>query len=123
MILKNLTFQVFIAAVLGIGTALLFADKSWLAAPAPVFYQLVLMGKTLFLAALKMLIAPMIFFSLVSGVIGIGDVVRLRRLGGVTIAYYLTTTGLAITLGLIAVFFIHPWTGLPAAPELAAAPR
>lgn len=119
MIFRNLTFQVFIAALLGIGCALLFADNSWLATPHPVSYQLVLMLKTAFLEALKMLIAPMIFFSLIGGVIAIGDVVRLRRMGGVTVLYYLTTTGFAITLGLVAVFLIHPWTGLPPAPELA----
>lgn len=119
MILKNLTFQVFIAALAGIGCAMVFADPSWLAMPMPVAYSFILLLKGMFLAALKMLIAPMIFFSLIGGVIGIGDVVRLRRLGGVTVAYYLTTTGLAITLGLIAVFFIHPWTSLPPSPELA----
>ncbi|HKI74680.1 MAG TPA: dicarboxylate/amino acid:cation symporter, partial [Pseudomonadales bacterium] len=119
MILKNLTFQVFIAALAGILCALVFSNESWLVTPAPAAYELILLLKGIFLSALKMLIAPMIFFSLVGGVSGIGDVIRLRRLGGVTIAYYLTTTGLAITLGLIAVFFIHPWTGSPPSPELA----
>ena len=32
------------------------------------------------------------------------------RLGAVTLGYYLCTTGIAITIGLIVVFFIHPWT-------------
>lgn len=119
VLLKNLTVQVVLAAALGIGAALLFADDSWLQTPAPAAYEFVTALKNFFLAALRMLIAPMIFFSLIGGIIGIGNVVRLRRLGGVTVTYYLGTTSIAIALGLVAVFFIHPWTAFPPAPELA----
>jgi Na+/H+-dicarboxylate symporter len=70
--------------------------------------------KSTFLALLKMLIAPMIFFSLIGGIISIGNVVRLRQLGGITVSYYLGTTGIAIMLALVAVFFVHPWTNYPA---------
>lgn len=122
VILQNITFQVFVAAILGIGCALVFGDSSWLAAPSPPAYEFIILLKTFFLAALKMLIAPMIFFSLIGGIIGIGNVVRLRRLGGVTVAYYLGTTSIAILLALIAVFFVHPWTNYPPSPELAVGP-
>lgn len=77
--------------------------------------------KSAFLAALKMLIAPMIFFSLIGGIISIGDVVRLRSLGGTTITYYLGTTFLAIALALVAVFFVHPWTAYPPSVEIVSA--
>lgn len=119
MILKNITFQVLLAAIVGIAAAATFGDQSWLATPSPAGYQFIVFLKTLFLSALRMLIAPMIFFSLIGGIIGIGNVVRLRRLGGVTVTYYLGTTSIAILLALIAVFFIHPWTAFPPAPELA----
>ncbi|MDC3365348.1 dicarboxylate/amino acid:cation symporter [Pseudomonadales bacterium] len=114
--LKNLTVQILIAAVVAAIGARLFGDSSWLTSPTP-FYDTILMIKVAFLAALKMLIAPMIFFSLISGISNIGNVVRLRRLGGVTILYYMGTTGLAIVLGLIAVFWIHPWEAYPPALE------
>ena len=114
--LKNLTVQIIIAAVIAAVSARLFGDSSWLQSPTP-FYELILMLKVSFLAALKMLIAPMIFFSLISGIASIGNVVRLRRLGSVTILYYLGTTFLAIGLGLIAVFWIHPWEAYPPAFE------
>jgi Na+/H+-dicarboxylate symporter len=120
LLLKNLTFQVFLAALMGIGCAWLLADNSWATSPRPALYEFILMLKALFLAVLRMLIAPMIFFSLIGGIISIGSVVRLRQLGGVTIGYYLATTSLAILIGLVAVFFIHPWTAYPPAPELAA---
>ena len=114
--LKNLTVQILIAAVVVAIGARLFGDSSWLTSPTP-FYDTILMIKVAFLAALKMLIAPMIFFSLISGISNIGNVVRLRRLGGVTVLYYMGTTGLAIVLGLIAVFWIHPWEAYPPALE------
>ena len=114
--LKNLTVQILIAAVVAAIGARLFGDSSWLTSPTP-FYDTILMIKVAFLAALKMLIAPMIFFSLISGISNIGNVVRLRRLGGVTVLYYVGTTGLAIVLGLIAVFWIHPWEAYPPALE------
>ena len=114
--LKNLTVQILIAAVVAAFSARLFGDSSWLTSPTP-FYDTILMIKVAFLAALKMLIAPMIFFSLISGISNIGNVVRLRRLGGVTVLYYMGTTGLAIVLGLVAVFWIHPWEAYPPALE------
>jgi len=92
--------------------ALAISDPAWLKEPTS-FYESVILLKTVFLAALKMLIAPMIFFSLVGGIAGIGNVVRLRQLGGVTVLYYLGTTGIAILLGLGAVYLVHPWTSYP----------
>ncbi len=115
LILKNITFQVFIAAVIGVLWA------SMLDAPPAadsVLYETIMLIKTSFLAALRMLIAPMIFFSLIGGIIGIGDVLKLRQLGGITVTYYFSTTIIAILLALFAVFFIHPWTNYPPSVEI-----
>ena len=56
-----------------------------------------------------MLIAPMIFFSLLEGLLQIGDQSKLSTLGKSTLIYYISTTIIAIAIGLIVVFFIHPW--------------
>ena len=109
---KNLTFWVLVGGVLGYLSALLFGDPEWtVAASPPAFYEFVLLLKTIFLALLKMLIAPIIFFSLIGGLLNIGDASRLKSLGSITIVYYLCTTFIAICIGLTAVFFIHPWVG------------
>ncbi len=109
---KNLTFWVLVGGVLGYLSALLFGDPEWtVAASPPAFYEFVLLLKTTFLALLKMLIAPIIFFSLIGGLLNIGDASRLKSLGSITIVYYLCTTFIAICIGLTAVFFIHPWVG------------
>ena len=113
---RNLTLQMLLATVLGILLAKAFGSPQWLTSPN-VFYDVIVMVKVSFLAALKMLIAPMIFFSLISGISNIGSVMRLRQLGTVTLLYYLVTTSLAVLLGLAAVFWIHPWTEYPAVLE------
>ena len=110
--LKNLTVQVAIAAVIGIGSALLFSSAGLLT-EQNAFYESILLIKSVFLAALRMLIAPLIFFSLLGGIASIGNVIRLKSLGGITIAYYLVTSGFAIALALLVVFFVHPWTAYP----------
>ncbi|MEM7080020.1 MAG: dicarboxylate/amino acid:cation symporter [Pseudomonadota bacterium] len=69
--------------------------------------------QTAFLAALKMIIVPLIFFSLLSGVMQLRASSSIGRLGGVTVSYYLLTSAIAIALGLTVVFFIHPWTDHP----------
>ncbi|OUU02485.1 MAG: hypothetical protein CBB92_00285 [Flammeovirgaceae bacterium TMED32] len=121
MLLKNLTVQALIAAVLAVLMALFLVDSPVDKSAPPAWYEFILMLKTMFLAALRMLIAPMIFFSLLAGIASIGSVLRLRTLGATTLFYYLGTTGVAIALGLVAVFLIHPWTAWPPAPELAEA--
>ena len=96
---RNLTLQMLLATVHGILLAKAFGSPQWLTSPND-FYDVIVMVKVSFLAALKMLIAPMIFFSLISGISNIGNVMRLRQLGTVTLLYYLVTTSLAVLLGL-----------------------
>ena len=69
--------------------------------------------KQVFLAGLRMIIAPLIFFSLLSGILKLGSAGRLGHLGTNTILYYLSTTSIAILIGLVVVFLIHPWTATP----------
>lgn len=61
---------------------------------------------SLFVNALKMLVVPLVLFSLICGVCGIGDIRYLGRVGGKSFALYLLTTAIAISAALsIAVFF------------------
>lgn len=56
---------------------------------------------TLFLNLIKMIIVPLVLASLVVGTCGLGDVKKLGRIGGKTVAYYLLTTAFAVIIGLI----------------------
>lgn len=53
----------------------------------------------LFLALIKMVVVPLVFCSLVVGVASLGDFSKLGRLGGRTIAFFMSTTILALVIG------------------------
>ena len=55
----------------------------------------------LFLSALKLIIIPLIFFSIVCGIVSLSEDVSISRLGIKTISLYLVTTVIAISLGLL----------------------
>ncbi len=81
----------------------------WLWGPA---MQSVAWLGDLFLTTLKMLIVPLIIAAVISGVASLGDVRKLGRVGGATLAYYLCTTGIAVFIGLVMVNLIQPGAGL-----------
>ena len=95
-----------VSALLGWATGIIFESSGTL-------QSISLLLKTAFFAVLKMVIGPLIFFSVFSGVLGLSDKASASRIGSVTLFYYLTTTGIAISIGLVVVFFIHPWTSYP----------
>ena len=65
----------------------------------------------IFLSLLKMLIVPLVFASIVTGVAGVGSMKDLRRLGGKTFLYYISTSLLAIVVGQVLVSVIRPGDG------------
>ncbi|MCP3915579.1 MAG: cation:dicarboxylase symporter family transporter [bacterium] len=65
----------------------------------------------IFLALLKMLIVPLVLSSIVTGVAGVGTMKDLRRLGGKTFLYYMSTSLLAIVVGQTLVNVIRPGEG------------
>ncbi len=54
----------------------------------------------MFVTSLKMLVVPLVFFSLVTGVVGIGDITQLGKVGFKAFVLYLLTTALAIALAI-----------------------
>lgn len=66
----------------------------------------------LFLRLIRMLIVPLVFFTLVSGIIAMGDPKRLGSLGIKTLATYFGTTAIAVTLGLIMATIFQPGSSL-----------
>lgn len=93
--------QIFIG--LGAGVAL--------GAAAPQTVPYIRFVGEIFLAALKMLVVPLIFASVVAGVTKIGDGRHLGRLGARALGYYGITTAIAVLLGLFLVNLIKPGIG------------
>jgi len=63
---------------------------------------------TIFFNLLKLMAIPLILVSLISGVSNLKDITKLSRIGGKTMGLYLTTTVIAIIIGLLAVNTIKP---------------
>ncbi len=68
-----------------------------------------------FLRMLSMVVMPLVFASIALGVAGVGDVRKVGRMGGKTLAYFLGTTALATGLGLILVRLVEPGNHISAA--------
>lgn len=100
----NLANKVLIALVIGIIVGLVLnisglANNEWIANNLIGGVFLVI-GK-LFVNALKMLVVPLVLFSLIPGIIGIGDIRLLGRIGSKAVALYLATTAIAITTAVL----------------------
>lgn len=65
-----------------------------------------------FIKLMKMLVVPLVFCSLVCGASAIGDTKTLGKVGGKTIAFYLATTAIAVTVAISVATLIKPGIGL-----------
>jgi len=63
---------------------------------------------TIFVNLLKLIAVPLVFASLIKGVASLSDISRLSRIGGKTIAFYLASTVIAVTIGLFLVNSVQP---------------
>lgn len=61
-----------------------------------------------FINGLKLIAVPLVLFSIITGVAGMGDPTKLGRIGGKTLALYLMTTVLSISMGLVLVNLFQP---------------
>ncbi len=101
----SLTQQILIGLVLGIVAGALV---SHFGADASVFRPF----SQLFLRLIKMIIAPLIFASLVAGIAGAGHVKVVGRIGLRAIIYFEIVTTMALVIGLVAVNLTRPGVGL-----------
>jgi proton glutamate symport protein len=102
----TLTQQIILGLVLGIvaGTIVSRTNPAWAQYFNP-FSQL-------FLRLIKMIIAPLIFSTLVAGIAGAGHVKAVGRIGLRAMIYFEVVTTLALLIGLLAVNILKPGVGL-----------
>ena len=65
----------------------------------------------IFVNLLKLIAVPLVFASLIKGVASLSDISKLSRIGGKTIAIYLTSTVISVTIGLLLVNTVNPGMG------------
>ena len=124
---KKLTRYILIALVLGIiaGWAINSAIDDGTPASAERLKSIadyLSIVTALFLRLIKMIIAPLVFSTLVAGIAHMGDVAALGRVGIRSIAWFILASLVSLTLGLILVTLLHPGVGLnlPLPPATAA---
>jgi aerobic C4-dicarboxylate transport protein len=100
--LKILYVQVLIGIVLGIVVGLLF----------PAFFQTGKIISDVFISLIKMVIAPIIFFTVVLGITGAGNMKKVGRVGGKGILYFEIVSTIALLIGLVVGTFIKPGKGV-----------
>jgi aerobic C4-dicarboxylate transport protein len=100
--LKILYVQVLIGIILGIIVGLLF----------PGFFQTGKIISDVFISLIKMVIAPIIFFTVVLGITGAGNMKKVSRVGGKGILYFEIVSTIALLIGLVVGTFIKPGKGV-----------
>lgn len=109
----KLYHKIFIGLILGVVAGIIFSNMGGPKNPviAEILKVCVFVGN-LFLRLIKMAIVPLVFFSITSGVISLGDIKRLANTGIRTIFLFLATSAGAVTIGLILANFIKPGSGM-----------
>src|SRR6478672_4301345 len=124
---KKLTRYILIALVLGIiaGWAINAAIDDGTPASADrlkAIADYLSIVTALFLRLIKMIIAPLVFSTLVAGIAHMGDIAALGRVGVRSLGWFILASLVSLTLGLILVTLLHPGVGLnlPLPPASAA---
>ncbi|XJZ26544.1 dicarboxylate/amino acid:cation symporter [Bacillota bacterium Lsc_1132] len=98
---KNLTVQVLVGILVGIVIGFLF----------PKFGSELKVLADIFIKLIKMLIAPIVFFTIVIGIGNMGDVKKVGRIGGKALLYFEVISTFALAIGLVVVNIIKPGSG------------
>ena len=98
----GLTSKIFIGFALGIILGLVFGEKVTVLKP---------LGD-IFLTLIKMIVVPLVFCSITSGVASIGDISKLKRIGSKTLIYFVVATMLAGIIGLVIAQLVQPGSGV-----------
>jgi Na+/H+-dicarboxylate symporter len=110
-ILSNLTFQIVIAMFFGaiLGTLI---HKNYVAEDAKSFSDKIKMLATVFIRLVQMIIAPLVFTTLVVGIAKLGDVKSVGRIGSKALGWFFSASFVSLLIGLFWVNTLKPGVGL-----------
>lgn len=124
LIRSKLWLQIIIAMLLGIGVGVLLGPTVGLipADTAKVIGEWIALPGYFFLALIQMIIVPLVFSSVIRGIASNEDVEQLRKTGLRLVIYFLMTTTVAVTLGIVVGLVIQPGThvDISAQPDMEA---
>ena len=108
---NRLTLYIFIAMALGIGVGYIIHEN---ATPAFIkeFGPKIKLLTTIFLRLVQMVIAPLVFATLVVGIAKLGDLKTVGRVGGKAMLWFVSASLISLLLGLILVTITKPGVGV-----------
>jgi Na+/H+-dicarboxylate symporter len=106
---NRLTIFILVAMVLGVLTGYIVHEKS---SPESIqkFSTNIKLLTTIFLRLVQMIIAPLVFTTLVVGIAKLGDLKTVGRVGGKALLWFVSASLISLLLGLLLVNFFHPGT-------------
>jgi len=109
---SKLTTWILLAAVAGIGAgwaANALAPDAAAAAQAAGWFSIL---SDVFLRLIKMIIAPLVFATVVAGIAGMGDAKSVGRIGGKALAWFITASLVSLLIGMLFANVLRPGEGL-----------
>nr|WP_315157598.1 cation:dicarboxylase symporter family transporter [uncultured Flavobacterium sp.] len=109
--LSGLTGQILIAMLLGAILGVIIHNSA-AAESAQEFSNKIKMLATIFIRLVQMIIAPLVFTTLVVGIAKLGDVKAVGRIGGRALAWFFTASFISLLIGMFYVNLLEPGVGL-----------
>jgi len=114
----SLTKQIMLGLVLGVVIGVVLSGLT--PAARAVWDSWLVLVRDIFLHLIKVMIAPLVFASVVQGIAGTGDMKKVGRIGAKALLYFEIVTTAALAVGLLVVNFAKPGVGLKLAGSAAA---
>lgn len=109
--LKKLWFQVVLGMILGVTVGLVLSPSAFALVPAKFAYAFapwVALAGNIFLALIQMVVIPLIMSSIILGITSAKDTATLKSLGLKIAPYFVCTTIIAVTIGIVITYLIQP---------------
>lgn len=110
-LLGNLTVQILIAMLLGAILGI-FIHNNYNVAFGKEFSDKIKILATVFIRLVQMIIAPLVFTTLVVGIAKLGDIKTVGRIGGKALAWFFSASFISLLIGMFWVNVLQPGVGL-----------
>ena len=107
----NLTTQILIAMILGAVLGIIIHNSA-MPESAKEFSTYIKMLATVFIRLVQMIIAPLVFTTLVVGIAKLGDIKAVGRIGGKALGWFFTASFISLLIGMCWVNVLQPGVGL-----------
>ncbi|NMH29024.1 dicarboxylate/amino acid:cation symporter [Flavobacterium silvaticum] len=110
-IFSNLTLQILIAMVLGIGVGV-YVRQGFEPEAAESFSDGIKLLATVFIRLVQMIIAPLVFSTLVVGIAKLGNISEVGKIGGKALLWFFSASFISLLIGMLWVNVLEPGKGL-----------